>query len=623
MPSPRRTHWLLFSLPVVAVAAAGVLGARWWTGAPAGVAGAIAPAGGSAAVEPWPARRQVVFEVGCDAAVAGEFPLFDLSLAGELTLRPVAVAKAPPFVEARLAPKSVTWRSAPERSAELRERLGQRAILELGAAGRIERIAFPDAKRRDAVDDMARSTLRTLHAGMQQSRPSSAVAGGDGGWETVERDLTGSYRARYEVRSASSYEKRKLGYVSIQHGQAAGARTLIDASLAKITTDGGFGLDRVTELDLAEDTRTQGAGAFPELRSKLHLTARRLRTEEVAPVTVDVASLELVALDVVDGKEVVESARAEELKGQSLAGLAAEAERLEAAGDSAKRARAYSNLAAWLRYQDASVAEAKQTILDDPQRRSLLIHALGDAGSAPAQKVLIELFRAPALGLEDRRNIVYALSMGETPIPEATAFLETLLDDEEQRVQARFGVGTNAYHAREKHPELARAAVATLGARLAQATTPGDIASYLRALGNAATPEVFGLVEPFLSDPGMGVRAAAVDALRRVPGGRTDTALARALGDAERSVRSTAVSAMGYRTPSPTLVYAVRDALLKDPDEGVRISVAGRAGDWLTQAPVLRTTLEQVSNTDASEKVRDAARRQLAKGASSGAGAGP
>lgn len=91
---------------------------------------------------------------------------------------------------------------------------------------------------------------------------------------------------------------------------------------------------------------------------------------------------------------------------------------------------------------------------------------------------------------------------------------------------------------RERAPELAREAVATLGARLGQATTPGDTASYLRALGNAAAPEVLALVEPFLDDPRVGVRAAAVDALRRVPGGRVDAALARALRDAERSVRS-------------------------------------------------------------------------------------
>ncbi len=549
------------------------------------------------------------FDVGFRAKVTAQLPLFVLDLRGGLTLRTLGDDEAPGSrtIEAKLAPRLVDLKTNPDQSADLRNRMSQRVVLRTSADGRFVGVSFPEADRDSRVDGVARSTLRSLLAALQLSRPEHADVKQ---WTSIERDLTGSYRAQYNATGVQRFDKKKLGYVQIRHAQAAGARTEIDTSLAKLQTDEGLGALAIVQMELAERTHTTGAGAFPRLDSDTTVKVSRVECRHETVVAAKAGQKDFAPLDAVDERDVVRSARTEALAGATWRDLAEDVVRLEESGEPAKKARAYSNLAAALRYRNDAVAEAKAEILTQAGSRSLLIHALGDAGSPEAQRALTELSEAN-LTETNRRDIVYALSMVETPTQETTQFLKSIVDDDVHGVQARYGVGVNAFYARERDPEFASDAVAFLATRLERSTARSDTISFIRALGNAAHPDVYPLVEPYLADERTTVRVAAVDALRRVPGGKVDAAVAKVLSDPDRSVRLAAAGSMGYRDPTPTMVYALRDALLGERDEGIRLELVRVARDWLEHARALRPALIQISRDDSSEKVRDAASRAL------------
>jgi hypothetical protein len=150
--------------------------------------------------------------------------------------------------------------------------------------------------------------------------------------------------------------------------------------------------------------------------------------------------------------------------------------------------------------------------------------------------------------------------------------------------------------------------VSELEARLAKADSLQEIMEYLRALGNAATASSLDSIEKYLAHENASVRAAAVNALRRIPGGRVDQHLATALlRDASPEVRRTAAKSMEYRNASAVLISSLRERLTAEADRDVRLATVRAALRWAAGEPLLREILTRIARNDPDKKIREVA----------------
>jgi HEAT repeat protein len=185
------------------------------------------------------------------------------------------------------------------------------------------------------------------------------------------------------------------------------------------------------------------------------------------------------------------------------------------------------------------------------------------------------------------------------------------MDDPTLQRQARYSLGASAHSLKERDPALSESLVGELIQGLEPATSNDERVEYLTALGNAGHPASLETLAKFLKHENSGVRAAAANALRRIPGGKADQLLAQALEDPSASVRASALDAMMYRDASPVLVYAVRDLLAKEPNSEVRSGAIRVAARWASQAPALHASLERIAASDPDSQVRELASRSL------------
>src|SRR5262249_6926773 len=233
-----------------------------------------------------------------------------------------------------------------------------------------------------------------------------------------------------------------------------------------------------------------------------------------------------------------------------------------------------------------------------------LIEALRDVGSAEAQAVLRELVTLPNLDNARRMLAARSLSHVELPTPETVAVLTQLQADDKLGVQATYGLGSNIYRLQKTDPSRASLLLASLQRQLSAAVTDQERTMLLTALGNAGHPDSLESIRRFVEDGSVGVRAAAAQALRRIPGETADSLLVKLSEDPEENVRFSAIDAISERSPSPVLEHRVAAMALNEPTFRTRVQAVRTAVDWLKTIPGLTSTLEMVSNRDESEDIR-------------------
>jgi hypothetical protein len=112
-----------------------------------------------------------------------------------------------------------------------------------------------------------------------------------------------------------------------------------------------------------------------------------------------------------------------------------------------------------------------------------------------------------------------------------------------------------------------------------------------------------------VKDQNPAIRKTAVWAMRLVAGDRADRDIALVLvGDAEPSVRLSALDALGYRSPSPVLVYALQQLLERETVVEVKAQAVRTALAWSTAAPVLEAELRRIKATDQSTQFQQTLR---------------
>lgn len=154
---------------------------------------------------------------------------------------------------------------------------------------------------------------------------------------------------------------------------------------------------------------------------------------------------------------------------------------------------------------------------------------------------------------------------------------------------------------------MANDALGPLVAALEHARGDADQIKLLIALGNSGHPAVLSLARARLGHPSDRVRAAALQALRRVDDSAADRLLAEALGDPSPDVRRSALDALRERSPTAPAVHAVSVALLQESAPGVRAEALNLALRWARQGPGLLEALRHVSQHDPITSLRQAA----------------
>lgn len=389
---------------------------------------------------------------------------------------------------------------------------------------------------------LAEQMLKALVAALQFRR---GLAGQDT-WSARERDTTGEYKADYRRLAADRFAKSKTEYTRL----FATAPTALGLSLQRPTIERSahlftFSGERLTELTVDEELRSASVGAMPEIHAITQISLAHLESSSPG------AFASLIALDA-ESREarLEEPATPEAIRNDTdqarIAGLTLPQAlaAMNAAGpdDTKRKARAYTALAAILRQDPKAIDDALARIRRKDASAKLLVDALGDAGTEAAQKALTTLGQDTALDKELRRAALMSLSFVSEPTR------ETL---------------------------------------------------YLGALGNSGHPEIVPEVVPFLDHAAPSVRAAAVYALRRVPGAVPEKHIARMMtGDADPVVRKRAVEAAGSRSPSWPLVAPLTALLQNEKDFKTRHAALSVAIRWAPLVPSLVQALAWTRDND-------------------------
>ncbi len=505
-------------------------------------------------------------------------------------------------------PSSVTLTgSEKEETESVRKALAEPFGISFGFGGFIDAIGFAEVKTPEPSRAIARGLLRTVASGLQvAAKPAPDVRE----WRVAERDAVGRVETKYSEQSATSLLKQKLAYLKVEGGgKGLEATTEIERSMIDLAfSDSSMAAGSLSSVRQSETTRVSSEGPLPPMSSELSLQLTLDETDvakqqELQALAGAFRGYRHLPLDDRSAEKRIAIDHAK-LQGPSFQELLGAVATLDPA-DPRERARVFSLLKSRLRFSDEAVGEAEELISAGAPQKDMLIDALGSAGSASAQGVLHEVIRGKAFTDGDRRRALIALGFTKQPSEETLALLDNLRSDPEFGTQALYGLGSAANYLAASDPARATEVVKDLVTSLDNAETPTEQVKMLKAVGNAGSGSALDSILAKLDSGEAGVRAAAVWALRRIPGQEADQRIALAIQrDPSPDVRQSALETLSYRSPSPVLVYALRDRLQGEEVAAVRRNVVRAAMRWAHEAPALDSVLARLAKSDTDEKVR-------------------
>ncbi len=207
----------------------------------------------------------------------------------------------------------------------------------------------------------------------------------------------------------------------------------------------------------------------------------------------------------------------------------------------------FMDLTVLLRHDETARARALDTLRAGgagEKVESALIGALGKAGTAPAQEVLLEVASDGGVPPETRVSALTAVALVETPRPDLTVRLRTLVEGSAptDRVALAALELLGAVGRPSRRPVEAEV-LAFLEASLERSDDTTWKGAALRGLGNAGDPRSFDLVAAHTTNETPEVRAAAYLALRKMPREKALPLLEKAVFDDPSEVARAAAAA--------------------------------------------------------------------------------
>ena len=488
-------------------------------------------------------------------------------------------------IEARLVEPTVTLGDGGALPEDVLASLGASYGFSVDDEGAVVEVRFPTD-----LPAAARSLLRAPIALSQVRR-------GEGSAYSVEEDdSTGTCLVSYEVAGAHELAKRCTRYLQV----ATDAGMVASASIGTLRPSGS------TQVRLGADGRVESvraATAVAGQASALQFEARLDATLVLASSYVDSrreavkGALVAAPMAAAESVAVQQEVRPVATVLDDLAGVTEAGER---------RAALQVELEKALRADDRAVAPALEAVRGGTHAQSgPILAALCAAGTPAAQSGLVSLAEDLGLDPETRSDSLSMMALVRQPTEASVGALRKLAEGStELSGTAALALGAAAGRT---EGEAADAALAELLARLEAAGSTGEAVLALAALGNTGDARIVPAVQAALTSPVPELRAAAVAALRLVPGTTVD-ALIRAtlLADPSPDVRVSAVSAASRR-PLPPFGVALHRALNADAEPMVRLAAVQLVGGRLDEIPALASALSWNAESDPDPQVRSVA----------------
>jgi HEAT repeat protein len=156
--------------------------------------------------------------------------------------------------------------------------------------------------------------------------------------------------------------------------------------------------------------------------------------------------------------------------------------------------------------------------------------------------------------------------------------------------------------------------VQMLSEKLAQATTDGERALYLKALGNTGDDRALPAIQPFFTHDSVDLRALAVYSLRFLRGTAAEQFLLEAIEVNVPQIRDAAVHALADRSLAPVFSAALEALSKTEPEESVRITLLNTLQMRLEQPgdeELARAILTWSASHDPSPRVQTFAKEIL------------
>ncbi len=442
---------------------------------------------------------------------------------------------------------------------------------------------------------------RTLIAG--QRAPISIVD--EGGFDLVEADASGRHRSHYVILELN----KDVARVSREKLEALdGVAWGVEAEAPVVSGDGvvEFSKGWFERVDWRE-------------RSELSVEAANLQINQHFTAAIDRISIGVFEGDGLDGWALTEDwfpfdGTTESDAALNSASAEFDAELLADADVGTLVNRLVSLDLAKSMGADSLLAAERLALLitEDPEALTMLqtelssgrlpegavqkiLGAIATAGTPEAQAALRELFLLPNPPDGLRDATVLALFQLPSVTTETVSAFHEVLSNEEAGVELRSAswLLLGAFAKTGSDPEL----TARLVSMESAAAEAGELISWLEALGNTRSPDVFEAASRHLGSKDADARLSAVRALRHLESIDATQALAEQAGsDEDAVVRREAISLLAGR-PHDGVVSAVSELLREEPEASVRRA----ALDAFVNRPMDNEVLELLSSVASSD----------------------
>lgn len=466
-----------------------------------------------------------------------------------------------------------------------------------GASFRFESGVVKEMSLAPGVEPPVANVWRTIAAALQHAGQGTA----SGPWTAREHDSTGEYEARYRwdgdrlVRTKGEYvsllqtglQPAQLEQLRPRVQRSEATLRLAESRLASVVLhetvasdlQKGVTMTVTTQLTIERDEGAAPAPTLAETLQRLQTSDGHSTIRSDRPLALRSAGVDQAAFDDLRIKEwTFERAMAASKEVEELGGDDATDDDSSAADESAQKEQrrrvysAYSALTAYLRSRPETLSKARKAILGDGTSARVIVSALGDAGTVPAQRLLIEVIENASLPGELRSRAIVRLGRTDSPLPEVVEVLARQLDSERLWGQAllALGIAGRSFRDASRAADFDRAA-AVIEGQLRKHSKRGDarLSKVLSAVSNLGDRRQISLLQPLLESPEEDTRASAAFALRHMQDDAVDPLIARALAEnGSTKSRLTILSAMRVRGPRPIHQQALAKLLSHEETTG-------------------------------------------------------
>ena len=510
--------------------------------------------------------------------------------------------------------------------------LAHPTFCEIDAEGRIRSLLF-HSNQSDATQNFSRSLLGL----MQFARPEKADANE---WQLDEDDPSGEYRAQYNALPAAkqetaapershiaSFRKTKLEYFSPAADEdrefPEAPKTILPEAAFDVTFD--FAKGRIESLSGVETQTVLIAdkvvgGARNEIQLAL-LSEEKTSATELASAVEDYLkrsrTMSAIALSASPSEQAqLTTIYRAQLANDSLMTIKAELDAAERGASEIDSSKLYSKVKALIFLQPETCLELGAMLQSsDPNGATMqmIASALGAVGHGEAQQVLVEALRTRRNDEAAANALMMAIGATKKPTQATQDAMETIAWDSPETATVRMAqihLGAMGHNLKKRSPERAAAIVEHAVAKFTSES--GAEHQLITFLGNSGVESALPLLSKFLDDPSAALRGHAALALRRIDGEQPDAMLARALTDANESVRIQAATALGFRSITQTNFDAQKEVLLSDKSESVRGRVMKNLWRSHEAYPEVVALMKGLAAKDSSKEIRRAANGLLA-----------